>query len=201
MAADRHLELCKLLFSDRSRIIIWTGLICLNHANMILYHSAFGSLAGIILIGDQCVPGVYLLFLVVILVWHQDDPPPQQTKTETWFQHQKRIRRLKVSGIRGITLVSVSHWSKSRNSTNPRCYFGGHLWFGIKMTPKHDFNNRNGFVALKISGIRGITLVSVLHLSKSRNSTNPRCYFGGHLGFCIKWPPNIILTPETDFSP
>ena len=45
--------------------------------------------------------------------WHQDYPPPphppQQTKTETQFQHQKRIRRPKISGIRGITLVSVSH--------------------------------------------------------------------------------------------
>ena len=128
--------------------------------------------------------------------------------------------------------------------------FGGHLGFGIKITPsplpniqkkKHNFNTRNGFVAIKlvgievllwslyhigqnlgipqiqdvilaaildlasrwhpsvistletdsftkISGFRGIILVSVLYWSKSRNSTNPR------------WPPNMILTPETDSS-
>ena len=121
---------------------------------MILYHSAFGSLAGIILIGDQRVPGIYSLFWRSSWNWHQDDtpppPPPQQTKTETQFQHQKRSRRSKIIGIRGITLVSVSHLSKSRNSTNPRCYFGGHLGLGIKMTPKHNFSTRNGFVALKL---------------------------------------------------
>ena len=106
---------------------------------MILYHSAFGSLAGIIIIGDQCVPGVYLLFLVVIL-----------DLASRW-----------INGISCITLVSMLNWSKSRNSTNARCYFGGHVGFGIKMIPKRP----------KINGIRGITLVSVLHWSKSRNST------------------------------
>ena len=34
--------------------------------------------------------------------------------------HQKRICRPKISGIRCITQVFVLHWSKSRNSTNPR---------------------------------------------------------------------------------
>ena len=52
-----------------------------------------GSLAGITLIGDQYVPGVYLLFWRPSWIWHQDDPPPphphphphppQQTETET----------------------------------------------------------------------------------------------------------------------
>ena len=61
----------------------------------------------------------------------------------------KRICHPTISGIRDITLVSVLHWSKSRNSTNPRCYFGGHLGFNIKMIPKHNFNTRNGFSTLK----------------------------------------------------
>ena len=30
------------------------------------------------------------------------------------------------------------------------CDCGGHLGFGIKMTPKHKFNPRNRFVALKL---------------------------------------------------
>ena len=33
------------------------------------------------------------------------------------------------------------------------CYFGGHLGFGIKMTPKHNFNTNNGLVALKLVGL------------------------------------------------
>ena len=85
-------------------------------------------------------------------IWHQDDPTSPTNKNRNIISHQKRIRCPKISGIRGITLVSVLHWSKSRNSTNPRCYFGGHLGFGIKMTPKHNFNTRNGFVALKSVG-------------------------------------------------
>ena len=32
-------------------------------------------------------------------------------------------------------------------------YFSGHLGFGIKMTPKHNFNTRNGLVALKLVGL------------------------------------------------
>ena len=121
---------------------------------MILYHNAFGSLAGIILIGDQCVPWVYLLFLAVILDLASRWPPPSPTnKNRNIISTQKWIRRRKISGIRGIILVSVSHWSKSRNSTNPICYFGGHLGFGIKMTTKHDSKTRNGFFALKLVGL------------------------------------------------
>ena len=33
------------------------------------------------------------------------------------------------------------------------CYLGGHLGFGIKMNPKHNFNTRNGFVALQLVGL------------------------------------------------
>ena len=33
------------------------------------------------------------------------------------------------------------------------CYFGGHLGCGIKMTLKHNFNARNGFVAPKLVGL------------------------------------------------
>ena len=33
-------------------------------------------------------------------------------------------------------------------------YFGGHLGFCIKMTTKHNFNTRNGFVALKLVGLK-----------------------------------------------
>ena len=88
MATGRHFELHKILFWDWSRILICTGLIWLNRANIILYYNAFGSFADIIIIGDQCV--------LIIL--------------------------------------------------------GGHLGFGIKMSPKHNFNTRRGFVALKLVG-------------------------------------------------
>ena len=57
-----------------------------------------------------------MLFWWPSWIWHQDDP-------QTWFNTRKGFVALKISGIRGITLVSVLHWSKSRNSTNPRCYF------------------------------------------------------------------------------
>ena len=33
------------------------------------------------------------------------------------------------------------------------CYFGGHIGFGIKMTPNHNFDNRNRFVAFKLVGL------------------------------------------------
>ena len=72
-----------------------------------IYYNAFGSLAGIILIGDQCVPGLYLLFWQPSWIWYQDDP-------------------------------------------------------------KHDFNTRNGFVALKLVGLE------VLHKFL--------CYLGQNLG-------------------
>ena len=88
---------------------------------------------------------VYLLFLAAILDLASSWPPNIMT--------QKRIRRPKISGIRSIPLVSMLHWSKYRNSTNPRCYFGDHHGCGVKMTPKHYFNTRNGFVALKLVGI------------------------------------------------
>ena len=78
-------------------------------------------------------------------------------------------------------------------------YFWRPSWIWHRDGPKHNFNTKNGCHP-EISGIRGITLVSVLHWSKSWNSTNPRCYFGGHLEFGIKMTPSIILTPETDFS-
>ena len=86
---------------------------------------------------------VYMLFLVAILDLASRWPPNMILTPETDFHP-------KISGIGGITLVSVLYWSKSRNSTTPRSYFGGHLGFGIKMTPKHDFNTRNGFFALKL---------------------------------------------------
>ena len=149
MATDRHLELCKILFSDRWRIIICTGLIWFNHANMMLYHSAFGSLAGIILIGDQCVPGVYFFGGHFGFGIKMPPPPSPTNKNRNIIENKKRIRRPKISGIRCITLVSVSHWSKSTNSTNPKCYLCGHFGFSIKMTPKRNFNTKNGFFALK----------------------------------------------------
>ena len=71
--------------------------------------------------------------------------------SDKYVHYQKRIRHPKISGIKGIT--SVLHWSKSKNSTNPRCYFGGHLGFGIKMTPNDNFNTRNGFVAIELVGL------------------------------------------------
>ena len=84
-------------------------------------------------------------------------------------------------------------------------YFGGHLGIGIKMCPpnkqkqKHNFNTRNGFVALKLLGLE----VLLWYL----------CYIGQNLGtpqiqdvilaaildLASRWSPNIILTPETDF--
>ena len=47
-------------------------------------------------------------------------------------------------------------------------YFGGHLGFGIKMTPKHNFSPRNGFFVLKLAGLK------VLHKFL--------CYIGQNLG-------------------
>ena len=48
------------------------------------------------------------------------------------------------------------------------CYFGRHLGFGIKMTPKHNFNTRNGFIVLQLMGLK------VLHKFL--------CYIGQNLG-------------------
>ena len=84
-------------------ISIFTGLIWLNHANMILYHSAFGSLVGIILIGDQCVPGVYLLFLAVILDlasrWLPPPPLPNTQKQKHNFNTRNGFVTLKLVGL------------------------------------------------------------------------------------------------------
>ena len=83
--------------------------------------------------------------------------------------------------------MSVFHWSKSRNSINPRCYFGGHLGFGIKMTPRHDFNIKNGFVALKLVGLE--VLLKYLR------------YIGQNLGIFTnpRWPPDAILNYKKGF--
>ena len=104
-----------------------------------------------------------LYFLWPSWIWHRDE-----SSNIILTQHQKRTGRPKISWIRGIALVSVLHWSKSKNSTNPRCYLGGHLGFGLKMTPKHNFNTRNGFVALKLVGLE-VLLMSL-------------CYIGQNLG-------------------
>ena len=150
MATDRHLELCKIPISNRWRIIICTGLIWFNHANMILYNSAFGSLASIILIGDQCVPGVY--------------------------------------------------------------FFGGHLGFGIKMTPpppplpnkrkqKQHFNTRNGFVALKLMEIE-VSLQSLYHIGQNlRIPQIQNVILAAIWDLSSRWPPSVIFTPETDSLP
>ena len=165
MAAGRHLELCKILLWDRERIIICTGLIWPNNANMILYHNAFGSLACIILIEDHRVPGTYLFLAAILdLVWRWPLPLPKK-----YFQHQKQIRRPKISGIRDITLVSVSHWSKSRNSTNPTCNFGGHLECSFKMILKYNLNTRNGFIALKLVGLE-VLLQYLCYIGQNQGS-------------------------------
>ena len=53
--------------------------------------------------------------------------------------------------------------------------FCGHLRFGIKMTPpplpnkqkqKHNFNTRNGFVALKLVGLE-VLLLSLYHIGQN----------------------------------
>ena len=111
---------------------------------MILYHNAFGSLAGIILIGVQCVTGLYLLFLAASLdlAWICSPPPPPRKKQRNIISTPETDSSPYISGIRGITLVSVSHWSKPMNSTKSTCYYGGHLGFSIKMTPKPNLNTR-----------------------------------------------------------
>ena len=149
MAADRHLELCKILFSFRWRIIICTGLIWFNHANMILYHSAFGSLAGIILIGDQCVPGVYFFADILDLTSRWPPPPPLPNK-----QKQKR-----------------------------------------------NFNTRNGFVALKILGL-DVSLKSLYYIGQNlRIPQIQNVILAAILDLASRWPPSVILTPQTDSSP
>ena len=72
------------------------------------------------------------------------------------------------------------------------------------MTPKHDFNTTNGFRRPKISGIKGITLVSVILCYIGQNLGIPQIQdviLAAILDLASKWSPNIILTPETDFSP
>ena len=109
----------------------------------------------------MCIWDILGFFLRPSWIWHQDEP-------QNIIYHQKRIRRPKINGIRGTALVSVLHWSKSRNSTKPRCYFGSHLGFDIKMTPEQNFNSRNEFVALKLGGLQ-VLLWSL-------------CYIGQNLG-------------------
>ena len=101
----------------------------------------------------MCTLGILVIFGGHFGFGTKMTPPSPTNKNRNIISTQKWIRRRKISGIRGITLVSVSLCSKSRNSTNPRCYFGGHLGFGIKMTTKHDFKTRNGFFALKLVGL------------------------------------------------
>ena len=68
------------------------------------------------------------------------------------------------------------------------------------MTPKENFNTKNGFVALKL-----VELEVLLSF---------QCYIDQNLGIlqiqddilaatldlALRWPLNIILTPETDLS-
>ena len=63
MAADRHLELCKILFWDRERIIICTGLIWRIHANIYYTKMHLEALQASFLLETN----VYLLLLVAIL--------------------------------------------------------------------------------------------------------------------------------------
>ena len=62
--------------------------------------------------------------------------------------------------------------------------FGGHLGFGIKMTLKHNFNPRNGFVALKLVGLE--VLLQYL------------CYIGQNLG--IPQIQDVILAAISDLA-
>ena len=65
MAIGRLLEITQNLFPETDRESSF-ALLQMNHANIILNHNAFGSFACIILIGDQCVPGVYLSFAAIL---------------------------------------------------------------------------------------------------------------------------------------
>ena len=125
-----------------------TGLIWLNQANMILYHSAFWSLAGITLIGDKYVPGVYLLFWRPSWIWHQDNP---------------------------------------------------HL--PNKQKQKHNFNTRNGFVALKLVGLE-VLFYSPYHIGQNLGIPQIQdVVLAAILDLASRWFPNIILAPEADSSP
>ena len=114
MATCRHLELRRILLWDRERITICTSLIRPNHTNIILYYNAFGSLAGIIPIGEQTICTWAILVILAAILDLVSRWPPNITLTPQTDSSRK------VSGIRGITQVSVLHWSKSRNATNPR---------------------------------------------------------------------------------
>ena len=114
MATCRHLELRRILLWDRERITICTSLIWPNHTNIILYYNAFGSLAGIIPIGEQTICTWAILVILAAILDLVSRWPPNITLTPQTDSSRK------VSGIRGITLVSVLHWSISRNATNPR---------------------------------------------------------------------------------
>ena len=82
----------------------------------------------------------------------------------------------------------MPYWPQSRNSTNPKCYFGGHFGFSIQMTPQYNLNPRNGFVALKLVGLEVLLYYSVSHWPQSRNSTNPI------------WLPDAILNYKKAFT-
>ena len=104
----------------------------------------------------MCTWGILVIFGGYLGFGIKMTPPPplpNKQKQKHNFNTWKRIRRPEISGIRGITLVSVSHWSKSRNSTNPRCYFWRPSWIWHQDDPKHNFNTRNGFVTLKLVGL------------------------------------------------
>ena len=137
---------------------------------------------------------VYLLFLAAIL-------DLASRWTPNIILTQKRICHPTISRIRDITIVCLLDWSKSRNSTNLRCYFGEHLGFGIKMTPKHNFITRNGFVTLKLVGLE-VLLQYRCYIGKNLEIPQIQdVILAAILDLASRWPPNMILSPGTDSSP
>ena len=142
-------------------IIICTGLIWLIHANIISYHKTFGSFPGIVIIGVQCVPGVYLLFLAAIL-----DLASRWTPKHN-FNARNGFVALKLVGL-DVMLSYLCYIGQNLGIPQIQVILAAILDLASGWTPKHNFNARNGFVALKLVGLE-VLLYSL-------------CYIGQNLG-------------------
>ena len=85
--------------------------------------------------------------------------------SHTWPSHTNITLHYNAFGIlSGIILIVLLETNVYLGYT---CNFGGHRGFRIKMTPKRNFNVRNGFFVLKLVGLE------VLHESLCHIGKNP----------------------------
>ena len=70
-----------------------------------------------------------------------------------------------------------------------------------KQKQKHNFNTRNGFVALQLVGLE-VSLYTLYHIGQNlRIPQIQNVILAAILDLASRWPPSVILTPETDSSP